>query len=195
MRRRPPAETLDGVVVRENNGAVAFHRGPCPTHEQIASVAERVHKRMTKWLRRRKLIDDRPEEDRGNETPELSPIEACLQLSLSFSASATFTRLDGAATAKLDLDALGDEHRRDRKSPWSAEVLGFNVHAGVTVPQGDRDALERLLRYGARPPFSLERISSAGLLDPEEHVVASAPLALVAEVVVEAQLLDVAGLQ
>jgi len=29
----------------------------------------------------------------------------------------------------------------------------------VTVRAGDRDALERLCRYGARPPFSLERIS------------------------------------
>jgi hypothetical protein len=34
-----------------------------------------------------------------------------------------------------------------------------NVHAGVTVRAGDREGLERLCRYGARPPFSLERLS------------------------------------
>ena len=45
------------------------------------------------------------------------------------------------------------------KSPWAAEAAGFNVHAGVTIRAGDREGLERLCRYGARPPFSLERIS------------------------------------
>jgi hypothetical protein len=39
------------------------------------------------------------------------------------------------------------------------EVAGFNIHAGVTIRAGDRAGLERLCRYGARPPFSLERIS------------------------------------
>jgi Putative transposase len=33
------------------------------------------------------------------------------------------------------------------------------VHAGVTVRAFDREGLERLFRYGARPLFSLERIS------------------------------------
>ena len=52
-----------------------------------------------------------------------------------------------------------ERFRTGTKSPWAAEVSGFNIHAGVTVRAGDRDGLERLLRYGARPPFSLERIS------------------------------------
>ncbi len=33
------------------------------------------------------------------------------------------------------------------------------VRGQPRVRAGDRDGLERLLRYGARPPFSLERIS------------------------------------
>jgi hypothetical protein len=33
------------------------------------------------------------------------------------------------------------------------------MHAGVTVRAGDREGLERLCRYGARPPFRLERLS------------------------------------
>jgi hypothetical protein len=33
------------------------------------------------------------------------------------------------------------------------------VHAGVTVRAGDREGLECLCCYGARPPFSLERLS------------------------------------
>jgi len=49
--------------------------------------------------------------------------------------------------------------RQREKSPWAAEVNGFNVHAGVMVRAGDREGLERLCRYGARPPFRLERMS------------------------------------
>lgn len=47
-----------------------------------------------------------------------------------------------------------DDHERFRarsKSPWRAEVQGFNLHAGVALRAGDRAALERLCRYGARP--------------------------------------------
>lgn len=106
-----------------------FHAGRAPSREEIADVAGRVAKRMTKWLRRRKLLDERPAEERSNEAPEVSALEACMQLSLF---GGTF---------------------------WAAEVDGFNIHAGVLIHAGDREGLERLCRYGARPPFSLERIS------------------------------------
>ena len=40
--------------------------------------------------------------------------------------------------------------------------LRFNVHAGTTVAGGNRDALERLLRYGARPVLALDRRTRLG---------------------------------
>ena len=40
-----------------------------------------------------------------------------------------------------------------------AFAAGFSLHADTYVPQGDRKALERLLRYGARPAFSQTRLS------------------------------------
>ena len=52
-----------------------------------------------------------------------------------------------------------DRFRAAGKGPWVAEVSGFNLHAGVTVREGDREGLERVCRYGARPPFRLERFS------------------------------------
>lgn len=36
---------------------------------------------------------------------------------------------------------------------------GFSLHAGVSVDKADRDALERLARYRARPPVALRRLS------------------------------------
>jgi hypothetical protein len=76
-----------------------------------------------------------------------------MQLSLF---GGTFLRLaDDGTPVPLDEPRFG----AGTKSPWAAEAAGFNVHAGVTIHAGDREGLERLLRYCARPPFSLERLS------------------------------------
>ena len=78
-------------------------------------------------MRRRKLLEHRPAEERSNEAPELSPIEACMQLSLF---GATFLKLDKNGVPLVD--EKDDERLRPRtQSPWSAEVRGFNLHAGV----------------------------------------------------------------
>ena len=39
---------------------------------------------------------------------------------------------------------------------------GFSVDAGVCIEAHDRAALERLLRYCARPPFSMDRLRKEG---------------------------------
>jgi ribosomal protein S27E len=143
---------LDGVFTRTGAGVV-FHEGPAPTRDEIETLAGRVAERMTRWLGRRGLLDRRPAEERSNEAPELSPLEACMQVSLF---GGTFLRLDKQG---VPLAGEDDRHRSSSKSPWAAEVQGFNVHAGVVIHKGDREGLERLCRYGARPALSLERLS------------------------------------
>jgi hypothetical protein len=143
----------DGVFVRRGE-TVTFHEGPAPSRQDIAEVAARVERRVTRWLRRRRLVDERPVEERSNEPPEPSPLEACMQMSLF---GGVFLRLQSDGTpVPLDEErfAIGA-----KKSPWAAEAAGFNIHAGITVRAGDREGLERLCRYCARPPFSLERLS------------------------------------
>ena len=138
----------DGVFSRADEaGAVVFREGPAPTRADIADVAARVEKRTRRWLRRRGLLDERAAEDRSNEAPELAPLEACMQLSL-FGSTYLHLANDGAA---VPLAALGARFRAAGKGPWVAEASGFNVHAGVMVRAGDREGLERLCRYGARP--------------------------------------------
>ena len=131
-----------------------FREGPAPTRGDIADVAARVEKRTRRWLRRRGLLDERAAEDRSNEAPELSPLEACMQISL-FGSTYVYLAGDGAAVPLAREEA---RFRAAGKGPWVAEASGFNVHAGVMVRAGDREGLERLCRYGARPPFSLERL-------------------------------------
>ena len=145
---------LDGVFTKAEDGALVFHEGPAPSREEIAHVAARVEKRMVRWLRRRKLIDERPAEERSNEPREVEPLEACMQMGLF---DGVFLRLgDGGAQLGSDDD---EPHAPRGKGPWTAEVGGFNVNAGITVRADDAEGRERLCRYGARPPFSLERLS------------------------------------
>ncbi len=57
------------------------------------------------------------------------------------------------------LESEGEEGGSVRGKPLCASVEGFSLHAAQAVPAQDREALERLLRYGLRAPFSQERLS------------------------------------
>jgi hypothetical protein len=46
-----------------------------------------------------------------------------------------------------------------QSKPLCASVEGFSLHAAQSVSTHDREALERLLRYGLRAPFSQKRLS------------------------------------
>jgi len=55
---------------------------------------------------------------------------------------------------------LADEDRRQMQR-WDHSG-GFSVDAAVRIEGWDRDGLERVLRYCARPPFALERLEPTG---------------------------------
>ena len=46
-------------------------------------------------------------------------------------------------------------------APCHAHIAGFDLHAGVAVPAGDRERLEHLCRYVLRPPIAQDAISIA----------------------------------
>jgi hypothetical protein len=50
----------------------------------------------------------------------------------------------------------------DAKEMLGYQHSGFSVDAGVCIQAHDRAALERLLRYCARPPFAMERLRKEG---------------------------------
>jgi hypothetical protein len=50
---------------------------------------------------------------------------------------------------------------------WHARADGFDLHAGIVVPAGARDRLERLCRYALRPPVGQDRLQ----LTPDGAVV------------------------
>ena len=50
----------------------------------------------------------------------------------------------------------------DAKDMLAYQHSGFSVDAGVCIQAHDRAALERLLRYCARPPFAMDRLRKEG---------------------------------
>jgi hypothetical protein len=90
----------------------------------------------------------------NNETAELEPLDACLEGSLGIG---DLTYLpDSPVPASDELAGLPVPSKSARRGGLHR---GFDVHAGVVVSGSDREGRERLFRYCARPPLSLERLS------------------------------------
>jgi hypothetical protein len=139
---------IDGVFEKQGEG-VRVHEAPPPAKTDVADVARRLHARALAWLRKRRYLDERPAEERGNDAPEPLPIDAFAALAL---AGGTFIGRPFAPRERAGEDL-------ERKEPrFSATHNGFDVHCAVRIAADDDEGRERLIRYCARPPFALERM-------------------------------------
>ena len=114
------------------------HPARSPAQGEVRELAERVHRRVLRMLRRRGLLRDEPDDNPNTPLPE--PIEACAQLSLRLG---KLGHVDARGVVREPDDDEARLGQRSR-SPWSGEHEGWNVHAAVTVERGDADGRERL---------------------------------------------------
>ncbi len=142
---------LDGVFSRDPDERVLFHAAPAPTAADLDAIVARVQQRSVAWLRRHGHLEDQSVEDRSNEPPAQTALDACAAIAMGRGKVATLPR-------EGEQDAQGDGEERSDKPAVAVEHGGFNVHAGVRIEAGDDLGRERLARYGARPPLSLERL-------------------------------------
>jgi hypothetical protein len=140
---------LDGVFTRAPHGGVQFHPAPAPTLEELEAIARRAERRSLAWLRRRGYMEERPLEDRSNESPAQTALDACADIAMG----------PGHTAILSHPDTSDQDHGPARgKAAFTVDRNGFNLHAGVRIEAGDDLGRERLCRYGARPPMSLERL-------------------------------------
>jgi hypothetical protein len=141
---------LDGVFTRGTEAGVLFHAEAPPAREELDAIARRVRDRSWTWLRRHGYLDERPLDDRSNEPPAQTAIDACAAIAIGRGQLATLP----------DAEAGYDDHEEAAhgKPALAVEHDGFNLHAGVRIDAGDDLGRERLARYGARPPLCVERI-------------------------------------
>jgi hypothetical protein len=145
----------DGVFTIDKGPARAdFHRLPKPDHTDLETLAFNMEMRVTAWLRRRGLLREEGV-DTGDDTASRSALDACLEGSLGLGELTALPAKHAPPLGAHDM-ALPVPSRSDRRGGHSR---GFDVHAGVVVSASDREGRERLLRYCARPPLCLERLS------------------------------------
>jgi Mn-dependent DtxR family transcriptional regulator len=164
LRLNPHFHTLavDGVFELASDSASAtFHRVAAPTADDIAGVALRVYERVLAELRKRSLL---PED--GDAEPDPLALEEPT-LSACYAAAVQGRAAFGPNAGRRPM-RLGDggEPIAESLGPFCARSHGFNLHAGVTIRQGDRAGLERLCPYLLRPPLSHDRLER---LD-EDHI-------------------------
>jgi hypothetical protein len=157
MRRQTHGEyrgvhvmVIDGVFTRDADAGVLFHPATAPTREELDAIVRRVRDRSLAWLRRHGWLDERPLDERSNEPPAQTALDACAAIAIGRGRVATLPNAEGSE----------DDHEEAAPSKLALAVEhdGFNVHAGVCIDAGDALGRERLARYGARPPLSVERI-------------------------------------
>lgn len=120
----------DGVFARDEGG-VRFVPLGAPADSELEAILRRVVIRLLRLLRPR------------SEALEMEQPDA----------------LASAQSEALLLPAASspDPPHRGRHSAF---LEGFSLHAGVHLHANDREGLEKLCGYGARPPLSLERLSA-----------------------------------
>jgi len=123
----------DGVFSQDGDGELRFHQLPPPDDDDIDRLLLRVSAKVDKLL-----FDS---DDDG-------PIDDEAQALLDDQAA--------AARSPLRFVAAGDDAPR---RPRCAFFEGYSLHADLAVHDKERRKLERLLRYGLRPPFAQKRLS------------------------------------
>jgi hypothetical protein len=145
---------LDGVFVAGGDGGLRFEALPEPTDTDLAELLASVHARMQPLLRERGL----GEHDDGSEDPlSLENPTLAAHLAGSVQQLAAFGPRAGKRPTRLGAEphaAWIDKHLR-----CHAELAGFDLHAGVTVPGHAYDRREQLFRYVARPAISHDRLT------------------------------------
>ena len=149
---------LDGVFARDAAGPITFHPLPDLTAADVADVLAAIAPGVARLLARRGLTDDEgvsAPDAWAEEAPELAGLAAA-----SVQGVAALGRRAGAAVRRLGEPV--DEDETPGLGRCHARQHGFDLHARLVVPAGQRERLERVCRYVLRPPVAQERLSLTG---------------------------------
>jgi hypothetical protein len=147
---------LDGVFVEDAAHGLQFIEADEPSKLDVAEIVSAVHARIHAELRRLGL----EEQGQDGEDPLASASPA---LAACYAGSVTRRTALGpnAGKAIVKLGAVCNAPWVDRDKPRHGHYEGFDLHADVAIHADDRQGLEQLLRYGARPAVAGNRLRLA----------------------------------
>jgi hypothetical protein len=146
------APSLFAVPLYKAAGAPESHELPPPEDTEVLQAVTLIASRVQGMIERRGLEE---------EADMLSENDSGLA---ALYASAVRGRIAsgpnaGNRVATFGADRIDGDSLEVMSSPRCAAVAGFNLHGNVAIGPRDRERLERLLRYAARPAVALERLS------------------------------------
>ena len=146
---------LDGVYeLDKENRPAEFHITKAPTPTELTEVLNKIIQRTVKLLEKHGLIA-KDEEDHLQFELEEDDSLARLQAG---AATYRFTLGPNKGKKALTLKTSPDEDHQSKQG-LVAKNSGFSLHAGVFIAGSERDKIEKLCRYIARPAVALERLS------------------------------------
>lgn len=146
----------DGVFTCEPfDRAARFHPLEPPTDDDVARLTKAIHDRVVRLLRRRGQLASDDERIADVTDGEPSPLDACRAAAVQ--GKVAFGRKAGTPVRRLG--RRPDLRPEFRPGVLCAFLEGFSLHAGVVIEPGERERLERLARYVARPAIVEERLS------------------------------------
>jgi hypothetical protein len=141
---------IDGAYEIEGESA-EFHLAAPPTREEIAAVLAKIIRRLARHLERRGIIikDEELQID-------LDDDDSFAKLQAG-AVSYRFALGPNKGKKALTLRTVPEQDHRSENGLVANEA-GFSLHAGVAIAGGEREKLEKICRYVARPPIALERL-------------------------------------
>ncbi len=145
---------LDGVFTPDGSGGVSF-RAHERQDDDVGTLLVTIQRRLEALLNRRGVPDGGEGFDAPDRWAEDAPALAGLAAASVRGVAALGARAGAPVRRWGDTIEPPDPRPLGR---WRARQQGFDLHAGIVVPAGSRDRLERLCRYALRPAVGQDRL-------------------------------------
>lgn len=148
---------VDGCYKLDEKGEpIDFWGAAPPSVKEIEEVLLKIIHKITKYLERQKIII-RDDSDDGLQLP--IPDEDTLSKLQATSVTYRFATGKSKGKKAIVLKSITDNDHTASMG-LVAKHSGFSLHAGVATKANERNRLERICRYIARPAVAEERLST-----------------------------------
>jgi hypothetical protein len=151
---------FDGVWAvdnEDNEGQTpSFHELPEPTNGEVAQLVTAIRRRVMRRLGRLGVVESSEQDEYGPD-----PLRLDEPLLADCYGASILGRIATGPRAGQPVERFGGI----KGVPWAevrsqqcAQIDGFSLHANTGIPAGDRDRLERVVRYITRPAVANDRL-------------------------------------
>lgn len=138
-----------------SQGEPKFIELPPPTDDEIRELVGIIATRITRALKRKGYrVDELCDEEISDEEDTFGEVQSASVQSLI-----ALGERRGKKVRRLGVEESGSFEGAIIEGPRCASVNGFSLHANISCLAEEREKLEHMARYIARPPVAIDRLS------------------------------------